>query len=115
MEHVEIRFEEALDHALFRVDAHGDASKDARDFDAVAWLGRVHELVVYAETDAVRGLTVWDFVRGFLQSDHLAVCELAPVVDQAHSARLVAHFSRTAQWLGDFSPVDLHRRHVPAA
>lgn len=111
---VEVGLEERLDDALLGVDADGDAAEDAGDLDPVAGLGDVDELVVDAEADGMRRLTVGHLVRRLLKPDDLPVGELAPVVDQAHGAVLAAHLARAPVRLGDPAAVDLDGLGVAA-
>jgi len=81
---VDVRLEQGLNRPVARVNADGDGPEDAGDHDAVTGLGEVDELVVDAERNRVRRLTVGDGVGRLLEPDDLLVSERAAVVDEAH-------------------------------
>src|SRR6267142_5949744 len=108
MHDIEECLEEALDRPAPRVHAHGHAAEYPGDDQAVARLAYVHELIVRAQGDRVRRLSVRDRVRRLLQPDDLAVCELATVVDEGHRADGRADVAWACRRLIDLTAVDFN-------
>lgn len=58
MEDVHVGFEQRFDGSLTGIDANGDGTEDTRDVDSVSWLNEVNELIVSAQGNGVRRLSI---------------------------------------------------------
>jgi hypothetical protein len=104
---IDVCLEEGLDSAHLWIDTDRYRAEDTGHDYPVTWLGQVYELVVYAERDGMRRLTIWDNIRRLLQPNDLTIAELAAIVDKRHASLQIAHLSRAAIGFCNLTAVNL--------
>lgn len=105
MDCIDVRFEDILDGPLSRVDPDLVASKDTSDFNSVTSFADIDEIIVGAERDRMRSLSIGYTVWSLLQLDDLLVREPRSVVDDLEGVWLVA--ASTPRWFRDLATIDI--------
>ena len=104
---INVRLEDVLHGPLPRVDANLVAFKDTGYLDSITGLTNVNQLIVSAERDGVRRLSIWHCIRSLLKLDYLLVRKSRSIVHNLHAVGSAANFTRTSGWLSDLATVDV--------
>ena len=108
--------EQTLQSPLPRVGSNAHTPENPTNANSITRFGEIHQFIIHAHLDAVRGLASRDLIRRLLDPPDLAVGKVGTVVDQGEGLLWgSANVARTDGWLGDFSARDGDEESVVAS